>query len=254
MAYRQIPSQNPLVQDLRINGFTILPTNKTRQILATTLARTMDALYSDPTNHNPSVKDASFVQINDAIHKFPEATTILDDQVYSTVEALFGSNFKIYRACGYRTLPKTESYNELQNAWRWHSDCYPSQIIKVMMYLTDTDRHSGAFRVHALNNSKKLFRNGFFDRYNVTEPLQRKLDDASSYVWAEGAAGTIVIFDDNLVHRATPPEAGHYRDVFVFEVIPSRTPWNDHLRAHHQDVSSPARLNMKWPKNPFKYE
>ena len=253
-AYRGKPATNQAVRDLRANLFAVLPANEARRALAAALASVMDGLYPDPANRNPSVMDPSFVQMNDAINAFPNATDILDQEVRSTLEAFFGSNFKIYRACGYRTLPKSEPYQELQNAWRWHSDCYPSQIIKVMMYLTDTDRHSGAFPVHPVANSKRLFRLGFFDRYAVPDALQRELDDAETYVWAEGPAGTIVIFDDNLVHRATPPEPPHHRDVFVFEVMPSREPWDAHLKAHRQDVSSPARLGMKWPANPFRFE
>jgi hypothetical protein len=44
----------------------------------------------------------------------------------------------------------------------------------------------------------------------------------------EGPAGTVILWDQNLVHRAVAPATGH-RDAVSIKLLPSLEPWRRHL-------------------------
>ena len=242
--------KNPKGLYFRKERYAALDTNEARKRLAEKDEEAMMRLYNDPKNHSSKTGDPSFVQIIEPTMRMEGMTDFIDKEVEDILHTFFKSYFKIYRASLYRTLPKSDSYENLKNAWRWHRDSYPSEIVKVMFYLTDTDRHTGALRVHSYDSSRDLLAEGFLDRYQDGQYIE-KLDDPKRFNWLEGKAGTILFFDDNLVHRATPPETG-YRDVIVFEVMPSGEYWKAHYERAKSLVSSDYRKNkMKWPLNPF---
>lgn len=166
---------------------------------------------------------------------------IITPRTAQILELFFGSNFKLIQATCYRTKATEEAP---ANSWVWHSDNAPQRIYKIMIYLSDTTRESGAFAYHSQEDSRRLAP-FFLDRYQ-TAHIQSELDDPNRYAFAEGKKGTVVLFDNNLIHRGTIPKPGTHRDALFFFVSPSFVPWRDHYRTH--GLSS--HRNPSW-ENPF---
>lgn len=238
-------------KELSEKGFTIIPPTPETAALARDISQYIDSKFDGTTFSGSNItSDESFIQIDNCVQAVPTLERFITTVVERTIAQHYASPFRFYRVRMYRTLPKDVSYEELKNAWRWHTDDYPNPVRKIMVYLTDTDSTNGAFRAHPYQRSRELYKKGFFDRYAV-DNLMDDLEDAESYEWIEGKAGSIAIFDNNLVHRATPPNQSKHRDVLVFELIPSHEHWKDHYDRVGDDLSSERRDHIKYPVHPF---
>lgn len=110
-------------------------------------------------------------------------------------------------------------------SWLWHFDNHPREMLKVMVYLTDVHDGTAPF---------EYLREAATGRPQLGSPLAPLAGDsrvplaqverhlANGFVNASvtGEAGTVLLFDDNVVHRGTMATSGH-RDVIVFQVRPS---------------------------------
>lgn len=129
--------------------------------------------------------------------------------------AFYRSRYYVRDVYCYRTQPVPQA----QGSYEWHRDNYPPGSLKVMTYLTDVpSSRQGPLSVAAGT------RHGFFpelgkigDRYAAETVADRRVVDCV------GPAGTIIIFDNNSIHRATDPTQGQ-RDVINFTVFPSVLP------------------------------
>lgn len=98
----------------------------------------------------------------------------------------------------------------------WHRDGFPQGALKIMVYLTPASRENGTTEV--------------------------QLEDGKSIV-LEGPAGTIMLFDNNLLHRGVPPTSERPdRIVMEVTVIPA-------LFSRLSPVF--AGLNAQFPKYPW---
>lgn len=247
---RSFPPKNRYAKEWAHKGFATLPRTTERQELAQHTDEKLEKLYHEgKIDKKLAAKDPSFIQIADCVENLPEIFRFVDKDVEAAVTSFYGSYFKFYRVRAYRTLPKKVSYEELKNAWRWHTDDYPNPIMKIMVYLTNADSHSGAFRTHPYESTKRLYSEGFFDRYH-SEQFMEKLEDPKRYVWLSGKAGDVVFFDNNLAHRATPPQEPHHRDVIVFEMIPSPIHWKEAFKKDKHKLEK-EEDHYKYPEHPF---
>jgi len=109
----------------------------------------------------------------------------------------------------------------------WHYDGLGEGNVKVILYLNDVDHHHGCMVAMRHNSSGKAFvvkpsavRLGGEDALPVLPALW--LSDLASKgyepVCLKGAAGTLVIFDVNIVHRGSRPTAGLHRDFVLLEM------------------------------------
>jgi ectoine hydroxylase-related dioxygenase (phytanoyl-CoA dioxygenase family) len=108
-----------------------------------------------------------------------------------------------------------------------------------MIYLTDCRRDSGALRVHPWSSTRQLLRAGFFDRFDTGaygDRLER------GWVALEGRAGAVILWNSNIVHKATPPTE-RLRDAVAFKFLPSPEPWRAHLARMGERVSREYRSN-----------
>lgn len=155
-----------------------------------------------------------FLHIKNFQRKFPVYEEIVPF-VAPILRTYYGSHFFVRDLACYRT----QAVPAVQGSYAWHRDNYPPGSLKVMVYLTDvlTPAH-GPLTVAAGTQSgfvPQLGRVG--DRYGTEAVAGRRLVDCL------GPKGTVIIFDNNAIHRATDPVSGQ-RDVINFTVFPSIRP------------------------------
>ena len=176
-------------------------------------------------NLDQSLSEAGLSRINRFLVEAPQLETIFSDEIVKgTLEAYFGSDFRIYNSDFYRTFyPDTteEKAKEVFNSLSWHCDNLPSSLIKIFVYLTDVKEETGAINILSKQLSREMIKNGF--SRNDYERFQEQID--SECVKLEGSKGTVLLFSTHYcLHRAALPEREH-RDVGVFMVQPSLTPY-----------------------------
>jgi hypothetical protein len=230
--------------ELRRDGLCRMPPELEAKRIQT-LASKVDCLLTDVRNHQPLGGELSAftTHLHDCHRLFPEMVEFLTPNVVSVLKAYYRAHFKLYYAEVYRTHP-TDKRPLL--SWLWHTDDHPAPILKVMVYLTPTTDGSGAFRAFRRPSSQHLLRQGFQrDRAHL---FAAELEDVTNIVVCEGPPGTTVIFDNNLVHKATVPRVGH-RDVLVFEVLPGSQPYQEHLARMGNNLSADHRSD--YPEDPY---
>lgn len=113
-----------------------------------------------------------------------------------------------------------------RTSWRWHFDNHPREILKVMVYLTDVAHDTAPFQYLRERSSgaplagAPLAPMSGGDSRVPDEDVDRRLAGNWTCHSVTGARGTIVVFDNNIVHRGTMAKAAH-RDVVVFQVRPA---------------------------------
>jgi hypothetical protein len=173
------------------------------------------------------------IRLKDGIGKLPEICQVITEDIVRAVENYFQSFFKIYWVQIYRTVPTQQPPDA---SFLWHLDNCPREVVKLMVYLTDTFENTGAFRLKPRPLSVELIRRGFWDRSAKEEFASMLEDDATTTVF-EGPKGTRILFLNwGCVHRAKHPQAAH-RDVAVFNFVPSLVPWEEHMRRHKTELS-----------------
>jgi hypothetical protein len=206
--------------DLRRDGYVVLPPGDAS--VARGLAGKVDRLIGSLGEPGTAMGEDWMIQLPDAMGRVPDAVELLRPDVVATLEAYYRSYFKIFCVEIYRLVPTAR---EPQLSSLWHIDNYPPGLLKVFVYLTDCDRKTGALRLNSRPRSRRLIRSGFFDRHRAG-PFREALERDA--VPVEGPAGTVIIWDQNLVHRACAPEVG-LRDAVSIKLLPSREPWRRHL-------------------------
>ena len=111
----------------------------------------------------------------------------------------------------------------------WHWDAGPKQALKVLLYLSDVDASCGCMVAMLHNESgrpitlragatpfgPKVFPN--VPTLWLTELLARGYRRAC----LAARAGSMVVFDTNIVHRGSRPAQGLHRDFVLWEVRPA---------------------------------
>ena len=123
----------------------------------------------------------------------------------------------VYRSPVSRQAPRA--------SWLWHYDNHPREVLKVMIYLTDVTGGTAPFEyLRRAGSSKALCGSPiapFYARSRVDDrQVQRWLSRAYESHAVTGPAGTMIIFDDNIIHRGTLARDAH-RDVLVLQVRPA---------------------------------
>ena len=134
---------------------------------------------------------------------------------------VYGAHVIVDKIYVYRNLVARQRE---QVSWLWHYDNHPTQLLKVMVYLTPVDAERAPFEyIRHTESGKPLM----FDPYPLLGNSRVSHDRVSSYfengyavARVVGPAGTVVLFDDNVLHRATLARTAH-RDVLVFQIRPA---------------------------------
>ncbi len=127
-----------------------------------------------------------------------------------------------------------------KGSWTWHyDDCSPGQI-KLLIYLTPTTVETGAFAT--LKSDDRFYRieTSRGSPNTTPQPQFRKSRVPSVFVdqlraegyedfHVEGDAGTFVLFDQNIIHKATIPSRTPERICLVYNFRPYHRPLRCHI-------------------------
>jgi len=147
------------------------------------------------------------------------------ETVSPVVEAYYGSYFQPYWISLQQNQPGTV---EASSSFGWHIDDNPRQLMKIFIYWNDVAESNGAFRAFTYPVSKELLAAGFKSwseklRTEHQEMVNTRLAERPADLKVlEGKAGTVLMFDNNLVHKGTPPREG-MRQLAQIEIYPSMT-------------------------------
>jgi len=145
-----------------------------------------------------------------------------------------------------RNMPvHNETIRMRGNTWHW--DTLPNGLVKVLLYLSDVTDQDGCMLVMLHNRTGLPFK-------MVGDKLWGYLASPASVPkeWlhemmmlgyrphcASGPAGSMSLFDTNIVHRASRPGAGRYRDSVNFEFMVSGAVGSGHTTAARRAAIAP---------------
>lgn len=178
----------------------------------------------------------------------PQLYQLLSGKIEEVLRAYYGSYVQPYWINPMRYGASPERTPD--SSFGYHLDDNPRELLKIFIYLNDTYKSNGAFRTFDYEVSKSLFKKGFISstpelRVSSQKLIEKQLESEKLHV-LEGPKGTILIFDNNVVHKGTIPEQG-YRDVICVEVYPSARRWQEEdLR---KGLAAP--IQHDYPHNPF---
>tara|TARA_Y100001970_G_scaffold224225_1_gene276280 strand:- start:2544 stop:3452 length:909 start_codon:yes stop_codon:yes gene_type:complete len=104
----------------------------------------------------------------------------------------------------------------------FHNDAQLATSLRIFILLKDgVNRETGALRFHDKQNSKKIYRSGYFSRYGQSEKTLSRLTNPRTLKYFEGNAGDCVILNtQECLHAASIPKKNSYRDILQFEIYP----------------------------------
>jgi hypothetical protein len=121
----------------------------------------------------------------------------------------------IYRSPVSRQVPKA--------SWLWHFDNHPREMLKVMVYLSDVTEGTAPFEYLRDAGGRPQLGTPLAplhgDSRIAASQIERELQKGWQRHAVTGPCGTVLVFDDNVVHRGTLAQTAH-RDVVVFQVRP----------------------------------
>lgn len=149
-------------------------------------------------------------------------------EVNKALMTYFGGFYRIAWVDCYRTIPTSVR----KQAWLWHSDNVPINLLKVQILLTDAKKDTGAINVLNHADTVRFRKAGYFGDI-VSERLVDLAEFAKNKgiefnpICCEANAGDILLFDNNDLHCAVPPKNG-FRDALTVLLFPCDIPWFQH--------------------------
>lgn len=157
----------------------------------------------------------------------------------------------VYRSPVSRQTPKA--------SWLWHFDNHPREMLKVMVYLTDVGEETAPFEylrdAHGRPKLGAPLAPLHGDSRVPAAEIERHLASGWQREVVTGPAGTVLVFDDNVVHRGTLARTAH-RDVVVFQVRPADFEALPHIDPRwtgsfgHLDFNRDPRQMAPTPRKP----
>ena len=124
---------------------------------------------------------------------------------------------------------------KILKSWIWHYDNHPNEVIKIMIYLNDVDENGAPleYLVDAEDNFVKIqpSRTGPENWFGKPKWPDSRVPDSLLKEYLEkgcktkkitGPKGTIIIFSQNVLHRANVAKTNP-RNVIVYQLKPSET-------------------------------
>ena len=151
----------------------------------------------------------------------PGVETLCAELLPAIERQVFGCYVIVDKVYIYRNLV---SRQPPQASWLWHYDNHPTEVLKLMIYLTDVTERTAPLEYLRHRESHKALnfvpRPMLGDSRISPSRVQRYLDNGYEAHKATGPRGTTILFDDNVVHRANIAENAH-RDVLVYQLRPT---------------------------------
>jgi hypothetical protein len=176
-----------------------------------------------------------------------DVLAMFDGPAGDRLRKLYGSEFRIEWLDCYRSYA-----GERQAAWLWHIDNVPPYILKVLVYLTDSDIETGVTEFLSGGDTRLFKSAGYFgvtrdERRTDLAEFARLRNLAYRPISLSMKCGDAIIFNTNCLHRGGAVKRG-FRDVMSFQILPSRISWRQHL-----EQSGLARVQAAggFPVDPF---
>jgi hypothetical protein len=170
----------------------------------------------------PAIRDRDVISLQMIDAASVAGVAELSEALLPGVERrIFGAWVIVDKVYVYRNLVTRQPE---QVSWLWHYDNHPTEVVKIMIYLTDVGDLNAPFEFVRRKDTGDAL--AFTPRplLGNSRVAAAKVDEligaGHEVVKATGPRGTMVIFDDNVLHRATFPREG-LRDVLVYQIRPS---------------------------------
>ena len=154
----------------------------------------------------------------------PLLKDLVTEDIQSFLESYFGSysrivNYHIYRNRKPPNVNELESYGSTAN---WHNDGSTSESIKLFFMLSDVTKDNGPMEVLSINDSRDVFKSNHFFFPDLEGMTKDFINKNSQKVSLQGKAGCLFYaLTNDILHRATIPNEGAYRDLIVFYITSS---------------------------------
>lgn len=139
--------------------------------------------------------------------------------------AVYGAYVLVDKVYVYRTL--VSRHRPAGSSWAWHYDEHPREVLKLMIYLTDVTEDAAPFTYLSARESGHAVlgsRNPLFGQSRIPAPVMEAHAAQGCRARAvTGPRGTVVLFNDNVIHRATLADR-RCRDVLVLQLRPTCPP------------------------------
>lgn len=193
------PELKTHLKNLREKGFCILPSKDVSK-LAELVSQRFEGISrkKSPYLYLPGDKASEITEQTDLNGVFQEALDIVR-AFYSTEINFHWSVFN--RLHPGETIP--------DDSTDFHVDDCPVTSMKAMLYLTDADENSAALRILNREITKKVMKSGYLASMNANRREAMKkfasyLNDSNTSILS-APKGTIVLFDNNVIHKGVPP-------------------------------------------------
>jgi len=167
------------------------------------------------------------------VWSIPKLEDICQEILPQIESSIFNSYSYLYGLYVYRNKPCKETPRA---SWLWHYDNHPKEILKLMIYLTDTHEDTGCFEILTDKSGKAIKKETQrIDhkkwKSNHSRIVGKELEDyiksGSKTKKITGDKGTICLFDNNIIHRASTAKR-EYRDAIVLMF----RPWDQEVRPY----------------------
>lgn len=195
--------------------------------------------FFDKNNHIlNNAKEAKLFMIKNVIKSFPEALSLLSQDVLEIIFSYYQSNFRLTHIAAYRTS-SLEIDKDLKEvfAHRLHYDCHPVDTVKLFITLSDITKKDGPLTFFDQNFSKFLLKMGYRERNNYGK-AHNLIENSSEAIFLIGEVGTAVLCNTpRCLHRAGIPESGRVRDLLVFSFESDNEPFDPFSSQTKKSVS-----------------
>lgn len=181
-----------------------------------------DGALCDRTHDISAVRDGEVIaiQLNNplAVKGLEQLCAPLVEQLE---QKLFGCHVVVDKVYVYRN---PTSHQTPQGSWLWHYDNHPREIIKLMIYLTDVDQDGAPFQYLRSIETKEPLPGTVSPLYGTsrvtTSTIELHLANGFESHKVTGPQGTLILFDNNIIHKASLASKGH-RDVLILQLRPT---------------------------------
>ena len=195
-------------------------------------------IKSTITNKESQIKTSSSIEKEPIIRyknvwSIPKLEEVCQEILPQIESNIFKSYVYLYGLYTYRNQPCEE---EPRASWLWHYDNHPKEVLKMMIYLTDTHEDTGCFEILTDKSGEAIKKETLRIDHkswqsNHSRVVGKELEDymkaGSKIKKITGNKGTICLFDNNIIHRASTAKRG-YRDAIVLMF----RPWNKKIRPY----------------------
>lgn len=160
------------------------------------------------------------------IYVFNNEIEYISQKIIPYIEKnIYGCYLNLTRCYIYKNL-KTNPNSPLMSSWLWHWDHHIDESIKVLIYLSDTNKNDAPFEFLKHNTETKGYKmpglkfpnvkmskqskekySSILNKYKFTRILNHQLSNFKNHKPFKvlGKTGKIIIFNENIIHRANVP-------------------------------------------------